>query len=230
MPAKKKRKTPKKPFVPNPPLFADRGELSRYAKSFLDIELERLNNYVTKATANVKVTDPPPFPLLFYCLSLIDFLGALYCGNASNDANYAAQSNSYIVDIMGWDEDKAKILRALFRNKLAHLAAPAPFIEFDGKRISWHLALGPTTNHFMVEKLSRPESYPLLGSYRLEFDHRFGVSITVLYYDIRDSVEKYIQALANSPDLQDKFEIAIAQVFALIPKPSPKGVTESPSE
>jgi hypothetical protein len=120
-----------------------------------------------------------------------------------------------VVEVMGWPEDRAKILRGLFRNKLAHLAAPAPFIDFDGKRISWHLALGITTNHFLIEQLPQVESYPLFGSHQLKFDHRFGVSITNLCYDIENSVREYLKLLANSPDLRDKFTTAIAQIFRI---------------
>jgi len=67
----------------------------------------------------------------------------------------------------------------------------------------------------MVEKISRPESYPLLGSHRLEFDYRFGVNITNLYYDIEDSIQSYLKLLAESSDLQDNFTTALAEIFRI---------------
>ena len=198
----------------NPPLFANSGELTEYARSFLEIQLKNLKSYADKAIDTQKAADPPAFPILLYSLSVIDFLGALYAGNASNKADYSTQTKDYLVGVMGWDDEKAKILRALFRNKLAHLAAPAPAIQFDGKRISWQLTLSGL-NHFQLYKLSTPESYPLFGPHKLEFEYRFVVSISVLYWDIQQSVQKYLDLLEKSPDLQTKFTTAIAQIFGL---------------
>jgi hypothetical protein len=219
MQVKKKRKNPKISATNKtlrPPLFVDRSKLLEYARSFLSVELGRFEQYVTLATTNVKVSDAPPFPLLLYCMSVLDLLGALYSGNASKNADYSAQSRAYLVDIMGWSVEKARILRALFRNQLAHLAAPATVIVFDGKRISWTLSLGVDARHFLLEKLPVRESLPLFGPYRLDFDYRFVLSMLVLYYDIRDSVQKYLSALDSSTELQDKFETAIAHIFGLL--------------
>jgi hypothetical protein len=174
-----------------------------------------LKSYADRAIDTRKPADAPAFPILLYSLSVIDFLGALYAGNASNNADYSAQSKDYIVSVMGWDDEKAKILRALFRNKLAHLAAPAPVIQFEGKRVSWQLTLSGL-NHFQLYKLDTPESYPLFGTHRLGFDYKFVVSISVLYWDIADSVQKYLGLLEKSPDLQHKFATAIGHVFGLI--------------
>ena len=77
---------------------------------------------------------PAPFPALLYCFATIDLLGALYVGDAKNDASTTKQSLDYMTGIMKYPELQAKLLQKVFRHKLVHLAQPKSITEFDGKK------------------------------------------------------------------------------------------------
>jgi len=99
---------------------------------------------------------PAPFPALLYCFATIDLLGALYAGNASDNAHPTIQAKDYMTGIMKYPEETAELLQKVFRHKLVHLAQPNPIIKYNGKQYSWwechesqrqlHLKIEPVNN------------------------------------------------------------------------------------
>lgn len=161
---------------------------------------------------------PAPFPALLYCFSTVELLGALLAGNASDHAPTSPQTKEYMRRFMGYTQQQAEILVHLYRHKLAHLAQPAPFIEMDGKDISWHIYHSNRVQHLTLEKLAKSQEVALTASVSIHFDYVFHLGITEFMSDIRESVYKsdgYSDSLNKSHDLQRNLDSAIADVYSL---------------
>ena len=198
-------------------LFDNSTDLMKYAREIIaGRQLGHLGVYFEQSLASMKPNSPPPFPTLLYFLAVIDFLGALYGGDASNDAKTTRQFVSYAVDFMGYSNEQATILRRLFRHKLAHLGAPAPVLLFEDRRITWEIVELDTSKHLLLEPVVPRVSYIAFKRYRLEYDYKFTVSVKALYYEIQMSVDKYLNALSSSVPLQKRFQTAITQFFELV--------------
>ena len=91
--------------------------------------LEKDVNWCLKGSA--------PVPALLYCFAIVDCLGALASGDASNHARTAVNSANYMKGFMGYSEEQARLIQQLFRHKLVHLAQPKPWILDNDRLILW---------------------------------------------------------------------------------------------
>lgn len=193
--------------------FAEQRGLIRFAKDFIKERVDSLD----KDVRHCLQAPFAPFPALLYCFSTIDLLGALCAGNAtSRNVNTTRQSADYMQRFMNYTEEQSRLLQKLFRHKIVHLAQPKPVIEDNSRRICWRYWHESQEFHLKLEKLPQGSKVQITSSWEISCDYRFNISISHLVRDIRDSVESpngYLASLQKIPDLQDRFEKAIAQIY-----------------
>jgi hypothetical protein len=199
-------------------LFSDEKELLHFATDFITGRIKLLEKSVKRCLdAPYSDTSPDPFPALLYCFSIVDLLGALLAGNASGTCT-TRQSRDYMTQLMGYTEEQARLLQALYRHKLVHLGQPPPVIEDHHRRISWYIVHTQPMGHLLLEKLQEKKVYSLTKSASFEFDHTFRVSITDLVLDIKRSVKEqrgYLDRLERSAELKRNFESAICDIYSI---------------
>ncbi len=192
--------------------FAEQRELIRFAKNFIRERIDSLENDVRHC-----LQEPfAPFPALLYCFSTIDLLGALCAGNAARNAPTTRQSADYMQRFMNYTEEQSRLLQNLFRHKIVHLAQPKAVIEDNSRLICWHYRHESREHHLKLVKLPQGSKVQITASWEISCDYEFNISISHLVKDIRDSVESpngYLESLEKTPDLQDRFEKAIAQIY-----------------
>jgi hypothetical protein len=157
-----------------------------------------------------------PLPAIEYCFSTVDLLGALYKGDASVKANTTSQSSAYMVDVMGYTPDQAKLLQKIFRHKVVHLAMPFAVIKYDSKYIGWKYYHKNRTDHLKLKKLPTTRSYRPTSLLILKFDYQFVLGIKDFEEDIVNSVigkSGYLNLVKSSKTLQRNFETALTQIY-----------------
>ena len=192
--------------------FVEQRELIRFAKNFIEERIDSLEKDVHHC-----LQEPfAPFPALLYCFSTIDLLGALCAGNATRKAPTTCQSADYMQRFMNYTEEQSRLLQDLFRHKIVHLAQPKAVIEDDSRLICWHYWHESREHHLKLVRLPQGSKVQITASWEISCDYEFNISISHLVKDIRDSVESpngYLASLEKAPDLQDRFEKAIAQIY-----------------
>jgi len=155
-------------------------------------------------------------PILLFCFSVIDYFGALYCGDASDNAPTSFQSEKYMREIMGYDSKQVKILQHQYRHKLVHLSEPQPVIEDDsGQYIGWGICwVNKRNEHLQIVTRSAPFTYTDPFGTEFEVHKDFLVSIPDFVEDICRSVDGpdgYLERLEIDPKLRNYFQIALMQ-------------------
>ena len=147
---------------------------------------------------------------------MVDLLGALYSGSAASNAPAAPQSREYMRRFMDYTSEQSELLQLLFRHKLVHLAQPKPVIKYNGEYITWHEWHDNPEKHLKKDKLPEKTEIAVTAVLSVKCEYELHVSIMEFVRDIKDSIEKpsgYLNSLETSPDLQDKFEQAISQIY-----------------
>ena len=192
--------------------FAEQRELIKFAKDFIKERIDSLDKDVRHC-----LQEPfAPFPALLYCFSTIDLLGALCAGDATRNAPTTPQSADYMQRFMNYTEEQSRLLQSLFRHKIVHLAQPKAVIEDNSRLICWRYWHESQEHHLKLVKLPQGSKVQVTSSWEISCDYEFNISISHLVKDIRDSVESpngYLTSLQKIPDLQDRFEKAIAQIY-----------------
>ena len=188
-------------------------KLIEYAENFLEKKLVSLRKDVDICRCGVAQT-----PALLFCFSVIDLLGALYCGNASKRADTIKQFKKYMKDVMNYDDTQVKILQRQFRHKLVHLSEPEPIIEYNEELIAWKINWDHDPNrHLQIVELLSPAPYPAPFGINYQIKKEFWLSIPDFVEDICRSVkgtDGYLDRLKKDPKLQSYFKIAIMQMHA----------------
>lgn len=113
--------------------FIEQNELIRFAKEFVVTRIEALE----KDVAHCLSKPYAPFPAVVYCFATLDLLGALSAGDASKKAPTSQQSTDYMRRFMHYTDEQIKLLLAIFRHKIVHLAQPKSVSEYNGKKVAW---------------------------------------------------------------------------------------------
>jgi hypothetical protein len=190
-------------------LFSEKNELIQFATRFLRTRIDSLQ----KDVAHCLKKPYAPFPAILYCFSTIDLLGALSHGDASK--NPTEQSKNYMQIFINYTAEQSGLLQKLFRHKLVHLAEPRVIIKKNSQVISWRYVHehDPEKHLLLAEE---PRTIQITSIFFIKVSHVFNLSITDFANDIEYSIRKlegYLHSLEKTPDLQDKFERAIGQIF-----------------
>jgi len=191
--------------------FTDKRELISFAKNFTKERVESLEKDVRHC-----LLGDAAFPALLYCFSTIDLLGALCAGNATKSAPTTQQSKKYMRCFMNYNEEQSSLLMNLFRHKIVHLAQPSAVIKDNSRRICWRYWHESQEQHLKLVNRPQGSKVQVTSSWEISYDYEFNISISHLVKDIRDSVESpkgYLASLEKIPDLRDRFEKAIAQIY-----------------
>ena len=85
-----------------------------------------------------------PFPALLYCFATVDCLAALYAGNTGK-GQQGANARVYMTEVMTYTEEQVRLLQAVYRHKLVHLAEPKSVIADAGRLVSLRPSTGRAT-------------------------------------------------------------------------------------
>jgi hypothetical protein len=203
-------------------LFSDEQELTEFGTKLLAYRLDVLENDVNRCTDIdpdlMMRSQTAPFSALLYCFATIDFLGALYAGDASEMRPTTKQSHRYMTDFMQYTNDQTDLLQQVFRHQIVHLAQPDPSFVRNSDRIAWTTETQHSTDHLKLVKLPKGSSkYLLTSNYTLEYDYMFFVSIKDLESDIRASVYKpngYFDRLQTDLPLRQNFANAALAIYS----------------
>jgi hypothetical protein len=199
--------------------FPDKNELKRFARTIVG---ERMNS-LRKDVLHCLRKPYAPFPALLYCISSMDFLGALFAGQGakkdsitSKSVDTAGNSKAYMHHFMGYTQDQCSLIIDLFRHKLVHLAQPKPSTVYYGKIVSWYYEHNPSPKHLLLENAPTGAKIQIKSDWEIPVDQTFCLSITQFMEDIRDSVYRhggYLDLMETDSNIQDKFEKAIQEIF-----------------
>lgn len=197
--------------------FTNKTELLSHAKTFVS---NRVNSLESDATHCIPA-DPQdkriaPFPIVLYCFSTIDLLGALVAGRTDENAPTPSQSKEYMRRFMTYSPTDADILIDLFRHKLVHLAQPGPMIRRNSEVISWRYY--HDDSHFHLKKLpAQGKKVHANSDWIIPVTHEFHISIIDFVKDIKNSTTKkpkgYLEMLKQKPLLRQNYENAINQIY-----------------
>lgn len=194
-------------------LFQQQNELIRFSDGFVGERIDALEKDVKHC-----LCEPfAPFPAIVYCFSTIDFLGALFEGNATKKANTTKQSSGYMHRFMHYTHDQATLLMQIFRHKIVHMAQPKAISEFNGKKVAWRYWHENAERHLKLTKLKEPVELNPTSELTIVADHEFEIGIMNLVKDISISVKGasgYLHSLKSDVDLQDRFEKAVSEIYA----------------
>jgi hypothetical protein len=202
-----------------PSKFPDKNELKRFARTMV---AERMNS-LHKDVKHCLDKPYAPFPALLYCMSSVDFLGALVAGQAAQYDSVTAErvrptpnSLRYMRDFMGYTEEQSILILEIFRHKLVHLAQPSPSAKHNGKIVAWLYEHHPTHKHLLLENAPKDTKIHIKSDWEIPVDQIFTLGITQFMEDIRDSVYRhgrYLDLLESTLDLQSKFDKAVEEMF-----------------
>lgn len=193
-------------------VFRTSQELVDGATALTAARLDSLERDVTHC-----MTRPyAPLPAIEYCFSTIDLMGALYKGDATQDARTSEQSRAYMVDLMRYTNEQATLLQKIFRHKIVHLAMPKHVIEYHSKSIGWQYVHDDRTQHLKLTKFQRPMTVPVTTLWEIRYEYQFSLSIKHLLKDICNSVVRprigYLAILKTESNLQANFEKAFVEI------------------
>jgi len=195
-----------------PTKFPDKNELKRFARKMVGERMDSLQKDVKHCLQRPYA----PFPALLYCISSVDFLGALFAGEAAPPVDTVGNSKVYMQKFMGYTDEQSSFIIDLFRHKLVHLAQPRPSVNKNNKIISWKYEHSNTQKHLLLEDAPKDTSIKIKSDWQVPVDQTFSLGIMQFMEDIRDSVYRhggYLDVLENDPNLQGKFEKALEEIF-----------------
>lgn len=165
------------------------------------------------------------FPALMTCISFLDLMSGLYCG----DVEYHSyeELRDYVDKFMDravYTDLNLAILYEGLRHKIAHLAHP--YFVFDTatkknpalaqrKRIVWSVHESDERPPIrLVGEISKIQSYKL--PWPVPFDHRIHIHLASFSVDIADSVlgsDGYLAAVKKDKRLQDNIAKCMKRFF-----------------
>jgi len=115
--------------------------LKVYAGRALNEKISSLVNDVNKCLSKSKQDNlqPAPFTALLACFSTLDFLSALYSGNANPSAPTTRQLEDFIDKYINYSSKKRNLLLKIYRHKLVHLFQPGHLVNYKNKSYSWKI-------------------------------------------------------------------------------------------
>ena len=198
--------------------FSDNTQLMKWAQKFIGDKLSSLERDV-----KICIDSKPEaaFPAMLYCFSIIDMLGAFYCGEAhSLMRNTSKNFSTYMKDMMDYTQNDCNLLQKIFRHKLVHLAGPNSVFKNNGDRITWHYA-GDLPERHLNLKSEVPGGWIAPENTRIKHKvtHKFWISLEKLVEDIKQSVLKpdgYFSKLKTDPTLRENLDDAVWDISRLV--------------
>lgn len=191
--------------------------LKVYAGRVLKDKIKSLQNDVRKCLSESKKEElqPATFTALLTCFSTLDFLSALYAGDAGANASTTAQVTSFIHSYFGYSSKKTDLLLKIYRHKLVHLFQPGHIVEYKNVTYSWTIYDKNKKKHLVtskVNKLINPAP-----SVRLKIDYIFSISIITFMEEICSAANGYFKDLIKKENsrLQRNFDKAINDIFSI---------------
>ena len=154
-----------------------------------------------------------PFPALLYCFATVDCLAALYAGNTGK-GQQGANARVYMTEVMTYTEEQVRLLQAVYRHKLVHLAEPKSVIADAGRLVSWRYVHPRDEQHL---SLTTVRAWVVVTpKWHVLCDHEFFISIRSFADDIIRSAtaapDGYLSRLARDPAVQANFVRAFGQI------------------
>lgn len=164
-----------------------------------------------------------PFPALLYCMSPVDFLGAVVAGQAAkrdsitgHPVDTIGNSKAYMQKYMGYTEEQSTLIIELFRHKFVHVAQPRPSVSHNNKIVAWRYEHHHSQKHLLLENAPTNTKIQIKSGWEIAVDQIFSLGIEQFMEDIRDSVYRhggYLDLFETTPKLQDNFEKAVEEIF-----------------
>jgi hypothetical protein len=206
-------------------MFLDSNSLVNYAEKFLKERLDSLWSDVNKC-----LSSGCAFPALLYCFSVVDLMGALSCGYATDGSHSRGNFKEYMIKFMKngsttprerYTNEQADLLLEIYRHKIVHLAQPKLVVEKDSRLIGWRFEISSTSHHLALECGPKTLIRTILTPKQIYYDHVFVISISQLACDIIESVNEskgYLQKLRSGyKSMQAHFDDAVYQIYDIHP-------------
>jgi len=196
--------------------YGNKSNLLQYATKLLQGKVNILKNDAGLCLIGNKdyQYQPAPFTALLACFSLLDFLSALYNGNASHSATITNNFKTLLREYFSYSDDQGELILSIYRHKLVHLFQPGTVIEYKGHTYSWRIHNSEPSMHLKIwsnkGSLINPAS-----CIRIKLEYVFSISIRDLIEEIVNAASNYLKDLEVKPELQANFEKALKQIYCL---------------
>jgi len=190
--------------------FGENVGLLEMAEPLVRRRIASLNNDVDHCTHQEPYA---PFPALLYCFATVDFLAALYAGNTGK-GQQAANTRQYMTEMMAYTEEQVRLLQAIYRHKLVHLAEPKSVIADANRLVSWRYVHPRDEQHLSITAVRA--WVVVTPKWQVLCDHEFFISIRSFADDITRSAttapDGYLPRVVREPALQANFVRAFGRI------------------
>lgn len=189
--------------------------LKVYAGRVLKDKVKSLENDVRKCLSESKEErlQPAAFTALLACFSTLDFLSALYSGNAGTASSTTKQVKSFLDRYFDYSPKKRDLLLKIYRHKLVHLFQPGHLVSYKGKGYSWKIYSQNKKKHLVISsknKLINPAP-----SVRLTIHYVLSISTITFMEEIILAAQAYQDDLMKDKNLQVNFDKAMNDIFSI---------------
>lgn len=150
-------------------------------------------------------------------LCMVDFLGALYCGN-NKETRSTKSAVKFIKKIMGSPEidpkynENGEILYEIYRHGLVHLYQPKKLILEDKRKVEWCVHKGGRVDNINVKDNEQNKifiqnarhmnivKHPKRDSYLLI------ISLDCLFEDLKKAINKYLELIKSNKKYRRNWE------------------------
>jgi hypothetical protein len=177
------------------------GDISKFAPDFLKKRLDGFEKDMRICLSGVPRTDKPGemthayFPALMACCGLLEYAACFYTGRKTfkgTTQDYQEYAREYLRD---YSSDAIRVLHRLFRNAVAHrsIASGVWVDDKEQRRIVW--TIDETSDSPAIEIKEAPGCLKLDSPWPCKYTHRVHIHLGALWKDIKDSIERYANAL-----------------------------------
>lgn len=195
--------------------YSNSSNLLQFANKIISDKTNSMKNDVSlclKGNDSEKL-QPAPFAALLICFSVMDFLAALYRGNAKTDSPTTEQTKEFMRDFLSYTKDQRNLILLLYRHKLVHISQPGVIVVYKGETFSWRIYHDNKNEHLNV-KVENKDINPA-PCVRLRIKNILSISILQLMRDVVVASNEYLDKLEKENSLQERFDAAINDIYSL---------------
>lgn len=194
---------------------------AKFARAFLEARLGGFEKDMHICLQGVQSKDRRGlthayFPALMNCCGMLEYLAGLYVGRIDGLGKKDVIAYAKYLPQPDYNDEVIRVLFDAFRNAVAHRGIASgvwvdPHPNMQTRRLTWKVMAD--TARPALEVLANQSEIKFDSPWPCPYTHRVHIHLGRLWRDIRDSVEGYVDELATSQDLQNKFMKCMKRLY-----------------